>query len=560
MWKTLSLVGLILLLSASTSPGKPPALDYLFPAGAQRGQTIEVHAGGSFDTWPLSVRVEGPGVEVEPTDEKGTLRVNVADDAPTGIAWLRLYNAEGASPRRPFLVGSIPEVLEDETNDDPGKAQVIDGDAVTVNGRLSKRGDVDGFAVDLDQGQTLVASMVANTTLGSPMDSTLQVATPDGFVLAHVDDDHGLDPLLVFNAPEDGTYVVRTFAFPAEPTSSIRFDGEDRYVYRLTLTTRGFADHPYPLAVSRDEPGSVEISGWNVPEEARSLPVQPDDTSEVVTVEHPELANPVAVRLVPHSATLEREPNDVDNPQAIEGPLTLTGRIDPEGDRDTFQFVAKKGESRRFWVESRSLGYPLDPLIRVLDDNGKILVEQDDADREGRDAKLDFKAPGDGTYRLVIRDLNGFGGPRYVYRLDALTPEPDFRLSVKGDRFILEPGKSVEVPVSVERRDGFGEKIEITLDPDGLPEGVESKSVTSEPKGDSSKAVKLILTSKDAAGWSGTFAITGHAVGEGERTRSAVFALEGLDATTDRGWLTVLPPKEPDETTTEKNDSKKDES
>ena len=100
------------------------------------------------------------------------------------------------------------------------------------------------------------------------MDAVLQVVSADGFVLAQNDDDVGRDPRIVFEAPAAGTYIVRLFAFPATPDSSIRFAGGSAFVYRLTLTTGGFLDHAFPLAVGRDGPRAVEAIGWNIPEDS----------------------------------------------------------------------------------------------------------------------------------------------------------------------------------------------------------------------------------------------------------------------------------------------------
>ena len=279
----------------------PPSVTYLYPAGAQRGVTAEVTAAGTFDKWPVKVWAGGKGVTVEPGKDKGKLSVTAAADAVPGVYWLRAYNDDGASTLRPFVVGTLPEVAEKEPNDEPGKAQVIDRSAV-VNGRLEKPGDVDCFAVTLRKGQTLVASLEAHHTLRSPMDGVLQVLSADGFVLDQNNDVHGLDPQLAFTAPKDGTFVVRVFAFPATPDSSIRFSGAETYVYRLTLTTGGFADYAMPLAVPRADPGEVEVIGWNVPDAARRLRVTaatPED--EFATVFHPELANPLRVWLEPHA-------------------------------------------------------------------------------------------------------------------------------------------------------------------------------------------------------------------------------------------------------------------
>ena len=45
---------------------------------------------------------------------------------------------------------------------------------------------------------------------------------------------------MTFQAPDDGTYVVRLFAFPSVPDASVRFAGGERFIYRLTLTTGAF--------------------------------------------------------------------------------------------------------------------------------------------------------------------------------------------------------------------------------------------------------------------------------------------------------------------------------
>src|SRR5207249_3560288 len=129
---------------------------------------------------------------------------------------------------------------ESEPNDDPTRPQRIETPRVTVNGKLGRTGDVDGFAVPLKKGQTLVAALEANRRLGAPLDGLLQVVSSQGFVLAENDDAPDRDPLLAFEAPADGTYLVRTFAFPAEPDARIGFAGGDAFVYRLTLTTQGF--------------------------------------------------------------------------------------------------------------------------------------------------------------------------------------------------------------------------------------------------------------------------------------------------------------------------------
>src|SRR5206468_5446479 len=135
------------------------------------------------------------------------LEVSIPADLAADRVWVRLYNAEGASTPAPFLIGNLKEINEQEPNDRPANAQVIADPNVTVNGVLTN-GDVDGFAVPLKAGQTLVAAVDAYARLGSPMDAVLQVTTPKGVVLAENHDDVQLDPRLAFTAAKPGTYIV----------------------------------------------------------------------------------------------------------------------------------------------------------------------------------------------------------------------------------------------------------------------------------------------------------------------------------------------------------------
>jgi hypothetical protein len=161
---TASILTLALLAAA------PPNVTHLFPAGARQGTTVEVTAGGTFDRWPVSVWSNAKGVEAKAGKDKGKLSVTVAADATPGLCLLRLHTVDGASPLRPFLVGTLAEVNEQEPNDDPKKPQAVTT-PVTVNGVLQKAGDVDLFAVTLAKGQTLVAALDANRALGSPPDA-----------------------------------------------------------------------------------------------------------------------------------------------------------------------------------------------------------------------------------------------------------------------------------------------------------------------------------------------------------------------------------------------------
>ena len=526
---TRHLPSLILLLAlASSAPAAPPACTALFPAGGQRGQTVEVAATGSFERWPAQVWCDRKDVEVSASKEKGKFTVKIAADAVPGVRWLRFYDDQGATAQRPFIVGVLPEVAEKEPNDDFKKPHTLPGTAVTVNGRLEKAGDVDCFAVTLKQGQTLVASLEANQTLGSPMDGIVQVLSADGFVLQENNDYRGLDPQLVFAAPRDGAYVVRVFAFPAMPDSSVRFAGGEGYIYRLTLTTGAFADHAWPAAVAKADAAEVELVGWNIPDAAKKRSIE----REVGIAFHPEAAGVATVRREPHAVVIAAETNDRQHPQTISLPVTVSGRLLQRDAVQAFQFDATKGQKLSFQAEARALGFPTEPALRLLDASGKVVAQAEST--AAREAELAFTAPQDGTYRLEVRDLHASGSPRHAYLLRAVRAVPEFDLTLTTDRFVVNPGKPLDIPLTITRRHGFERAIELSVE--GLPPGVTATTVQAGAAANA-KTVTLQLKA-EAMPANVPIRIQGKTAGQDEPT-TARAASDGR--TTAHIWLTVAP-------------------
>ena len=523
-----------LLLIATTSAA-PPKLDALFPAGGQRGQTLELTADGNYDPWPPQVWIEGEGVRIEPAAEKGKFQCVIAENARPGVFWVRMHAAEGATRLRPFLVDSLPELSEQEPNSSPAEAQHCD-QSVVVNGRLQKRGDVDGVTVDLSAGQTLVAAVDANWTLDSPVDAVLQICTADGFVLDQNDDARGIDPQIVFVAPRDGRYLVRLFGFPATPDSSVNFAGSNAFIYRLTLTTKGFVDHALPLSMNVGGPTQVQLLGWNLPESTSLLQLgeQPLDAAAVAF--HDDACSFVTLAPATGHNVVADAGASLATPQSMALPAVISGCIEEARDEDAFVFAATKGQKLSLSVESDSLGFLLDPLLQLLDAEGKVLAEADDTRRK-RDCELNQTIPEDGQYRVVIRDAYRHGGFRYVYRLTIQEPQPDFELTLAADAFVLTPGKPLEIPVTIDRRHGFANEIKVSAV--GLPAGVQQEPASSAGKGDSAKSVKLVLRA-DKGPVSGPIRIVGTGVGEPALTETATFAIGDTSAQHSQAWLTVL--------------------
>jgi len=536
-------LGLNLLLTSSLAAA-PPTVTHLFPAGLERGKTAVIAAAGTLEPWPVEIWVDRPGVKVTPAGEKGKLNVEAAADAEPGTYWVRLFNAEGAAALRPLIVGTLAELSEKEPNDRATEATPLTATAMTVNGQLAAKGDVDTFAIEARKGQTLVAAMTAHKGLGSPMDASLQILSPQGFVLAQNDDDAALDPLLTYVAPADGKYLVRTFAFPSAPDSSINYAGDPKFVYRLTITTAGFIDHAFPLAVSRGAATELRASGWNLKDDLLLKPTLPEappqgplfGREEVATIWQADLAGLATARIVPQPGQVEQEPNDAAKPQAVTIPAYVSGRLSEAKDGDAFRFEAKKGSKFEIRAAARAMGSQLDAVLKVIAPDGKQLAQADDV-KESRDPVLTFAAPVDGAYTVEVADLHRRGGPRFFYLLSIEPATPDVEVNAVAESYSVAEGKTVEVALTIERDAGYAGELEISAV--GLPEGVTAAPVKSLPKDATAKAVKLMLTSEKGT-YRGPLSLV--AKGDGGLVRRVRTPLTGLGTSSGALWLTVTGP------------------
>lgn len=524
----------------------PPTLTRLVPAGGQRGTRVRVTCTGTF-AWP--VKVWAPGLKVTAAKEKGKLDVVIPADLAADRVWVRLYDAEGASAAAPFLIDNLAEVAEREPNDHPRTAQALAKPEAIVNGVLAKAGDVDCFAVQLPAGRTLVAKVDANMRLGTPMDAIVQVTTPEGNVIAENNDDVHLDPLVSFTPAKAGRYVVRVFAFPSTPGSSIRLSGGPEYVYRLTLTNGPFVTHAVPLAAPPGRTGTVAARGWNLPAGA-ALPVAP--YGGAAHAEYQECETPGALRPPPGARLgfafdarfagstrlrlcdlpIVAAPADPAAPMALPLAASVTGSLRKPRQADAYRLMLRKGQPIVITVEAGSLGSTCDPEVRLMAPGGATVARAVDVGPD-REATLTHAAAKDGEYRLTVADRYRRGGERGYYRLTVRPEAPDFELTVGADAVVAAPGKPAELSVKVRR---FGKAVgAIAIEATGLPPGVTAAPVTSAPSGPTAAAVTLKLTATGPA-FSGPIRVTGRAKGLQRRAHTA----PRLGAAFDAIWLTVV--------------------
>jgi hypothetical protein len=97
-------------------------------------------------------------------------------------------------------------------------------------------------------------------------------------------------------------------------------------------------------------------------------------------------------------------------------PFTLNGTLRGP-DRDMFRMSAKAGEKRVIEVEARRCGSAIDPLLEVLDANGRVIARSEDEPLLGLDARAEITFPRDGDYYVVVRDARFSSQTANFYRL-----------------------------------------------------------------------------------------------------------------------------------------------
>jgi hypothetical protein len=103
-------------------------------------------------------------------------------------------------------------------------------------------------------------------------------------------------------------------------------------------------------------------------------------------------------------------------PQTVSAAAAIDGHVDALG-RDYYAFEVEAGQRVSFEVLARRLGSAMDPLILLLDAQGRELTYNDDVPGLGSDAQLDHTFSVGGRYLLQVRDIRYRGGSSFRYRL-----------------------------------------------------------------------------------------------------------------------------------------------
>mgnify|MGYP002624616147 CR=1 FL=1 len=290
-------------------------------------------------------------------------------------------------------------------------------------------------------------------------------------------------------------------------------------------------------AITRWQPAAVTVGtespvlgeGCNISDTLSPIKLSPPDAGFRSGPQTNALAL-ADLHVTPYPVSSAVAENRRESPQKVSLPACVTGALAAARTEQAWLITGVKGKKLRVSVATNAIASQLDAVLRVFDVNEKKLLDVDDAAKDEFEIVTEFNPPADGEYTIVIGDRFWHGGVDYVYTLSIAESGPDFALTVPGDAFVVRPDKALEISVSIDRRFGLSTPIGVSVE--GLPEGVTAEAATSEPKGDSSKSVKLKLTSTRDAEWIGPIRIVGR-TGEGDELRrwARVTPAEGQQVT-----------------------------
>ncbi len=499
------LIGLLIGIAAAPRDvtAATPSVTVLFPPVVQAGRTTSVTVSGS-DLGTL-MKLVSAGNELETSSvEKSVVNVQVSRNARAGLLDAWTLTSTGLSNPRALLVVTHPVTVVAETPDPQATPIRLPG---TAAAKLDRVADRDMFSFTGRSGQ-LVHLTCRSRSLDGTASPILTVYGPRDRELAH-SFAHQVEPTLALKLPTDGRYLVSVV------DRGLQQDAGS--LYTLTLETGPRLQATSPTAISGGG-GQLLLLGHDLPfgtaHPPTGLSALPVSFDQFLSHRSWPDRRPVGVlnggfrmRLNKCSGTAwithSHEPVIVETTdrndtaaaaQLLEPPVRICGTFERSADIDWYAVEVKKGETLEISGWGERLGQSMRLEAIVHDQAGKALATVAppvapkkigfDFPFSTYDPHSDWKAPADGRFTIVVRDIFGGSlfGPDRVYQLAIGPPRKRVRaFSVVGDGkthsgLSIAAGGKATLQILVIRMGGSDSPVEVTAE--GLPEGVTAASVT----------------------------------------------------------------------------------
>lgn len=353
------------------------------------------------------------------------VKVTIPEDVVPGKYEFRVETKEGMSNALPFFVGKNEEYCEPDfpfPREDKKKLTVKIPSV--MNGQIFPEEGQDSYLFSAKKGEKITFVCRGRELFPFQGDCVpgyfqpvLEVTDSDDKSLAYVDDYYfQADPVLVFEAPEEGTYQLHI--------KDALYRGRADFVYRIEAMHEPYA---YPLFPFSDSGLLGKL-----------------------------------IQCDAHEYTVKSK-----------RPLMIQGTLNEVDKAKVFPISLKKGEEIVAEVYARRLNSPLDSTLTIKNAQGKILAFNDDYKRfpisvlaQDADSYLKFKAPKDGVYSLILADRTSLGGDDYAYHLRISAPIPQARLFQTPTSTTLKSLHHEPVSFILEGHEGFDESISLSIEGD----------------------------------------------------------------------------------------------
>lgn len=461
----------VILVSApiSAALGQNPEIQLFYPSGIKLDKPSEIifrgtnlqEANGVLASFPGKFTLK-PDKKTEATELK--VLVEPGPNLAPGFETIRVNTSRGVSNPRVIALDSLPELIDSGNNTTRALAMEIKAPCV-VNGKIDAE-IARWYKIDAKKDQTLSFETLGHR-LGSALDPQIVLYDPKGRELqgGYSNDSPGLltDARVRYQFKENGTHFISV--------RDVSWRGGADFIFRLRVGNFPMATTPFPLAIQAGKETSISFVGPATEGTAPVLVSAAKAAPGTVLSVTPkfssggELGMPVELQV--SNLTEYVEPTNNNTPANAFGltvPCGISGKLGKRGERDYYKFTSKKGQKLIFDGTSGGRFTPTELYLEILDSKGAKIQKGNPA----ATPVLDFTAPADGEFTLAVEHLHLWGGPTESYRVVIAPPQPEIILSLQADRFTVNQGGEVSIPVMVQKKNFDGPFKVIAKSPAGF--------------------------------------------------------------------------------------------
>ena len=496
VWRVVNFLVTFRILFAPSAIYAEPVWKGLSPRGLGRRQAVAFEVTGS-DLKAQALHVRDDHLSIKTLGDN-KFEITADEETRLGAHLVWLETNEGLHGPQWIHVDAADQVSKSKPGDTADAAMDLSIPCV-VDAEFERAADVDWMRFQVDA-TTFLTIAVQSVSLGSDALLSMTLVDATGREVAH-SNDRSQEPVIHVDLPR-GEYLLRVveraYTKPAASFYRIQFYTEEVIDSVFPPVHPSSSDQPIMIYRHRQDSAHSGLFGTTI----RTLADFNQQFSDTPVVGGAFAAWPRGqaalvdganggAKYSRGGAALEsQDGNDTQaNAQAVQLPVWLCGQLERRNDRDWFRFTTKKDEAFVIETTGERWGQLMDLEVGIHDASGKLLTTLSDTTQPkgvpaawghvALDASGEWKAPADGEYFLVVRDLHGGSlyGPERVYELRVRQAEPVVTvaclLSSKTSPAGLwaRVGSEVMAPLFAYRQHGASDKVEVSAN--SLPEGVQ---------------------------------------------------------------------------------------